>query len=116
MENIMSRIYNFSAGPATLPEEVLVEAQSQLVDFQGAGMSLMEMSHRGKPYMAVQEEAEANLRKLMNISDDYAVLFLQGGASGQFAMVPMTLRGEGERDDRRYTVEGISENVCTFSR
>jgi len=99
MENIMSRIYNFSAGPATLPEEVLVEAQSQLVDFQGAGMSLMEMSHRGKPYMAVQEEAEANLRKLMNISDDYAVLFLQGGASGQFAMVPMNLRGEGESAD-----------------
>lgn len=95
----MSRIYNFSAGPATLPEEVLVEAQSQLVDFHGAGMSIMEMSHRGKPYMAVQEEAEANLRKLMNISDDYAVLFLQGGASGQFAMVPANLRGEGQTVD-----------------
>lgn len=100
----MSRIYNFSAGPATLPEEVLVEAQSQLVDFQGAGMSLMEMSHRGKAYMAVQEEAEANLRKLLGISDEYAVLFLQGGASGQFAMIPMNLRREGETAD--YTHSG----------
>ena len=95
----MSRIYNFSAGPATIPEEVLIEAQSQLVDYQGAGMSLMEMSHRGKPYMAVQEEAEANMRSLLNISDDYAVLFLTGGASGQFAMIPLNLRGDGESAD-----------------
>jgi len=100
----MSRIYNFSAGPAILPEEVLVEAQSQLVDYQGAGMSIMEMSHRGKEYMAVQAEAEANLRKLLNISDDYAVLFLTGGASGQFAMVPMNLLAQGQTAD--YTHSG----------
>lgn len=100
----MTRIYNFSAGPATIPEEVLIEAQSQLVDYQGAGMSLMEMSHRGKQYMAVQAEAEANIRKLLNVSDDYAVLFLQGGASGQFAMIPANLRGEGETAD--YTHSG----------
>ena len=95
----MSRIYNFSAGPAILPEEVLVEAQSQLVDYQGSGMSIMEMSHRGKEYMAVQAEAEANIRKLLNIGDDYTVLFLANGASGQFAMVPMNLLGEGQVAD-----------------
>jgi len=100
----MSRIYNFSAGPATLPEDVLVEAQKELVNYQGAGMSVMEMSHRGKPYMAVQEEAEANIRKLLKVPDDYAVLFLQGGASGQFAMVPMNFRGEGGTAD--YTLSG----------
>jgi phosphoserine aminotransferase len=100
----MSRIYNFSAGPAVLPEEVLIEAQSQLVDFQGAGMSLMEMSHRGKEYMAVQAEAEANLRKLIGISDDYAVLFLTGGASTQFATIPMNLLGADQTAD--YTHSG----------
>jgi phosphoserine aminotransferase len=100
----MSRIYNFSAGPAILPEEVLLEAQAQLVDFQGAGMSLMEMSHRGKEYMAVQAEAEANLRKLLSIGDEYAVLFLSGGASGQFAMVPMNLLAADQVAD--YTHSG----------
>ncbi|MCB1070819.1 MAG: 3-phosphoserine/phosphohydroxythreonine transaminase [Kiritimatiellae bacterium] len=87
----MSRIYNFSAGPAILPEEVLVEAQRELVDYKGSGMSIMEMSHRGKEYSAVHEEAVANFGKLLNIPDDYAVLFLTGGASGQFAMIPMNL-------------------------
>lgn len=100
----MSRIYNFSAGPAVLPEEVLIEAQTQLVDYHGAGMSLMEMSHRGKEYMAVQAEAEANIRKLLNIGDDYAVLFLGNGASGQFAMVPMNLLGANDTAD--YTHSG----------
>lgn len=100
----MSRIHNFSAGPAILPEEVLVEAQSQLVDYQGSGMSIMEMSHRGKEYMAVQAEAEANIRKLLSIGDDYAVLFLGGGASTQFAMVPMNLLGAGQTAD--YTHSG----------
>lgn len=100
----MSRIYNFSAGPAVLPEEVLVEAQAQLVDYQGSGMSIMEMSHRGKEYMAVQAEAEANIRKLLNVSDDYAVLFLTGGASGQFAMIPMNLLGPDQTAD--YTHSG----------
>lgn len=100
----MSRVFNFSAGPAILPEEVLVEAQTQLVDYHGAGMSIMEMSHRGKEYMAVQAEAEANLRKLLNIGDEYAILFLGNGASGQFAMVPMNLLGPDDTAD--YTHSG----------
>lgn len=100
----MSRVYNFSAGPAVLPHEVLVEAQKQFVDFQGAGMSLLEMSHRGKEYMAVQAEAEANIRKLLGITDDYAVLFLTGGASTQFAMVPMNLLSADQTAD--YTHSG----------
>lgn len=85
----MARIFNFSAGPATLPTEVLEIAQTELVDYQGSGMSIMEMSHRGKPYMGVQAEAEANLRELLDLPDSHAILFLQGGASFQFAMVPM---------------------------
>jgi phosphoserine aminotransferase len=100
----MSRIYNFSAGPAVLPEEVLIEAQAQLADFHGAGMSLMEMSHRGKEYMAVQAEAETNLRELVGIPDEYAVLFLAGGASTQFAMIPMNLLGSDQTAD--YTHSG----------
>jgi len=95
----MSRAYNFGAGPSTLPPEVLEEAQRDLVDFKGAGMSIMEMSHRGKEYSAVHDEAVANIRKLMAVPDDYAVLFLQGGASLQFAMVPMNLLGPGQTAD-----------------
>lgn len=87
----MSRIYNFCAGPATLPVEVLEEAQKDLVDFRGCGMSIMECSHRGKEYMAVQEEAIANINELLNVPDTHEVLLLQGGASGQFAMIPMNL-------------------------
>lgn len=100
----MSRIHNFSAGPATLPESVLQKAQAELVDFRGAGMSVMEMSHRSKEYDAVHEETIANIRELMGIPEDYAVLFLTGGASGQFAMVPMNLLGEGQTAD--YTNSG----------
>lgn len=85
----MSRIYNFSAGPATLPLEVLEQAQADLVDYQGSGMSVLEMSHRGKVYSAIHEEAKANLRELLKLTDDYEVLFCQGGASLQFAMIPM---------------------------
>ena len=95
----MSRVYNFSAGPAILPEEVLVEAQSQLVDYKGAGMSLMEMSHRGKEYEAVHTEAVANLKRLMGLGDDFTILFQTGGASGQFALVPLNLLGEGQIAD-----------------
>jgi len=95
----MSSVYNFNAGPAVLPEEVLQEAQSELLDFHGSGMSVLESSHRGKEYTAVHEEAMANIRKLLNLSDDYAVLFLQGGASTQFAMVPMNLLGPGQTAD-----------------
>ena len=85
----MARAFNFCAGPAILPVEVLQQAQAELVDYQGSGMSIMEMSHRGKQYEAVHQEATANIRTLMNLTDDYAVLFLQGGASLQFAMIPM---------------------------
>lgn len=87
----MSRVYNFSAGPAVLPEEVLKEAADEMLDYKGSGMSVMEMSHRSKVYDTIIKEAEADLRDLMNIPDNYKVLFLQGGASQQFAMIPMNL-------------------------
>lgn len=95
----MARVFNFGAGPAALPLEVLEEAQRELVDFGGSGMSIMEHSHRGKEYDAVHQEAIANLTKLMNLSSDYSVLFIQGGASMQFAMVPMNLLGAGQTAD-----------------
>ena len=85
----MGRIYNFSAGPAVLPEEVLKEAADEMLDYRGTGMSVMEMSHRSKAYEEIIQEAEKDLRDLMNIPDNYKVLFLQGGASQQFAMIPM---------------------------
>ena len=87
----MSRVYNFSAGPAVLPEEVLQEAAEEMLDYRGCGMSVMEMSHRSKTFETIIDDAEADLRALMNIPDNYRVLFLQGGASQQFAMVPMNL-------------------------
>ena len=87
----MARVYNFSAGPAVLPEEVLQEAADEMLDYRGTGMSVMEMSHRSKAYDTIIKEAEADLRELMNIPDNYKVLFLQGGASQQFAMIPMNL-------------------------
>ena len=94
----MSRVYNFSAGPAVLPEAVLKEAAAEMLDYKGTGMSVMEMSHRTKAYQAIIDEAEADLRKLMNIPDNYKVLFLQGGASQQFAAVPMNLMKNGVAD------------------
>ena len=87
----MSRVYNFSAGPAVLPESVLREAAAEMLDYRGTGMSVMEMSHRSKPYQAIIDEAKADLRSLMGIPENYKVLFMQGGASQQFAMVPMNL-------------------------
>jgi phosphoserine aminotransferase len=90
----MSRVFNFSAGPAMLPEEVLQQAKEEMLDWHGAGMSVMEMSHRGKEFMSIAEQAEADLRGLMNIPSNYKVLFLQGGASSQFAMVPLNLTRE----------------------
>ena len=87
----MARVYNFSAGPAVLPEEVLAEAASEMLDYRGSGMSVMEMSHRSKPFGEIIENAEADLRELVGIPDNYRVLFLQGGASQQFAAVPMNL-------------------------
>lgn len=95
----MERIYNFSAGPAVLPREVLEQAGEELVNWQGCGMSVMEMSHRGKEYMGIHAQAEADLRELMGIPSNYKVLFLQGGASMQFSMVPINLmRGKPGAD------------------
>ncbi len=87
----MSRVWNFSAGPAALPEEVLRQAQEELLDWHGAGCSVMEMSHRGKEFMSILAEAEADLRELLDIPAQYKVLFLQGGATQQFAQIPMNL-------------------------
>jgi phosphoserine aminotransferase len=95
----MSRAYNFNAGPAALPLEVLEIAQKELTDFNGTGMSIMEHSHRGKAYDAVHAEAVANMGKLLGLTDDYQVLFLQGGASLQFAQIPMNLLGAGQTAD-----------------
>jgi len=96
---MMSRVFNFSAGPAMLPESVLEQAKAEMLDWQGTGMSVMEMSHRGKEFMSIAEKAETDLRHLLNIGDDYKVLFLQGGASSQFAMVPINLlRGKTAAD------------------
>lgn len=95
----MSRVFNFSAGPAMLPEPVLRQAQEEMLDWQGTGMSVMEMSHRGKEFIAIAEQAEGDLRELLTIPAEYKVLFLQGGASSQFAMVPMNLlRGKRSAD------------------
>jgi len=106
-------IYNFSAGPAVLPKEVLQQAQAELLDWHGSGMSVMEMSHRGKEYMSIQAQAEADLRELMGIPANYKVLFLQGGASQQFAMIPMNLlRGKKSADyvnTGEWSKKGISE-------
>ena len=87
----MARVFNFSAGPAVLPEQVLQEAAAEMLDYRGTGMSVMETSHRSKAYQAIIDEAEADLRQLMAVPDNYRVLFMQGGASQQFAAVPMNL-------------------------
>ncbi len=87
----MPTVYNFSAGPAVLPQAVLRQAAAELPDWHGTGMSVMEMSHRGRDFVAIAEAAEARLRELMAIGEDYRVLFLQGGATGQFAAIPMNL-------------------------
>ncbi len=95
----MAQIFNFSAGPAVLPKEVLLTAQQEMLDWHGCGMSVMEMSHRGKEFMSIAAEAEADLRELMNIPSNYKVLFLQGGAHSQFSMIPMNLlRGKKVAD------------------
>ncbi|MDX1497106.1 MAG: 3-phosphoserine/phosphohydroxythreonine transaminase [Salinisphaeraceae bacterium] len=100
----MARVFNFSAGPAALPEEVLKQASEEMLDWQGSGMSVMEMSHRGKAFVSIAEQAEADLRELLNVPSNYKVLFLQGGATGQFAAIPMNLaRGKSAAD---YVVNG----------
>lgn len=107
----MARVFNFGAGPSVLPLEVLEEALRELIDFKGSGMSIMEHSHRGKEYDAVHAEAVANFTKLFGLTDDYAVLFLQGGASGQFAMIPMNLLGEGQVADYIHTGAWASKAI-----
>lgn len=92
----MTRVYNFSAGPAALPEAVLERARSELLDYAGTGMSVMEMSHRSKAFIDIAARAEADLRNLLAVPEDYAVLFLQGGASAQFAAVPLNLSAAGD--------------------
>ena len=100
----MSRVYNFSAGPSVLPESVLQQAAAEMMDYQGSGQSVMEMSHRSKVYDAIIKSCEALLREVMGIPDNYKVLFLQGGASSQFAMVPLNLmNGSGSAD---YVITG----------
>ncbi len=95
----MSRVFNFSAGPAMLPEEVLSQAREEMLDWRGSGMSVMEMSHRGKEFMSIAGQAEADLRELLAVPSNYKVMFLQGGASSQFAMVPMNLMGDKKAAD-----------------
>ena len=99
----MSRVYNFSAGPAVLPEEVLKEAADEMLDYRGCGMSVMEMSHRSKVFEGIIQDAEADLRSILSIPQNYKVLFLQGGAHLQFAMIPMNLLAGGSAD---YAVTG----------
>lgn len=99
----MKRVYNFSAGPAVLPEEVLREAAEEMLDYNGTGMSVMEMSHRSKAFEEIIQTAEQDLRDLMHIPDNYTVLFLQGGASQQFSAIPMNLMKNGVAD---YIVTG----------
>ena len=100
----MARVYNFSAGPSMLPESVLKTAADEMLDYKGTGQSVMEMSHRSKEYGAIINEAESLLREVMNIPDNYKVLFLQGGASSQFAAIPLNfMNGSGKAD---YVITG----------
>src|SRR5262249_53589279 len=107
----MSRIYNFSAGPATLPEEVLLEMQKDLLDWHHLGMSVMEISHRGKDFMnEVVAVSQADIKELLEIPDNYKVLFLQGGARSQFAMVPLNLLGNKTQAD--YINTGVWSKIA----
>jgi phosphoserine aminotransferase len=108
----MARVFNFSAGPAVLPEEVLARARDEMLDWRGSGMSVMEMSHRGKEFESIIATAEADLRALMSIPDNYKVLFLQGGASLQFAMVPVNLMGVRKRADYVHTGEWAKKAIA----
>ncbi|MBP6058854.1 MAG: 3-phosphoserine/phosphohydroxythreonine transaminase [Nitrosomonas sp.] len=117
----MEQIYNFSAGPAVLPKEVLQQAHDDMLDWHGSGMSVMEMSHRGKEFMAIAEKTESDLRELVGIPQNYKVLFLQGGASSQFSMVPMNLlRGKKQADyinTGQWSTKAIGEanRYCTVN-
>ena len=112
----MGRAYNFSAGPAVLPEPVLEKAKVDLLNYQGCGMSVMEMSHRSKEYTGIIEKAESDLRQLMNIPDNYKVLFLQGGASSQFAMVPLNLFSSRKNADYVNTGQWSKKAIAEAKR
>jgi len=112
----MSRVYNFSAGPACIAEEVLKQAQEEMLDWQGTGMSVMEMSHRGKAYMSIAAKAEADLREIMSIPDNYKVLFMQGGASTQFAAVPINLMGSNRKADYILTGQWSKKAIAEAKR
>ena len=99
----MARVFNFSAGPAALPEAVLKQAADEMLDFGGTGTSVMEMSHRGKAFIDIHARAEADLRELLAIPKNYKVLFLQGGAAAQFALIPMNILGDKKSADYIYT-------------
>ena len=104
----MARVFNFSAGPAALPESVLARARDELLDWHGHGLSIMEMSHRSPEFEGVAAKAQRDLRALLGVPDDYAVLFLQGGATAQFAMVPINLLPEGGSADYIHTGQWAS--------
>ncbi|MEX0960239.1 MAG: 3-phosphoserine/phosphohydroxythreonine transaminase [Burkholderiales bacterium] len=108
----MGRVVNFSAGPAVLPEEVLSQARDEMLDWRGSGMSVMEMSHRGKEFMSIAEAAETDLRELLAIPGNYKVLFLQGGATAQFAMVPLNLLRGGNSADYVHTGEWSKKAIA----
>jgi phosphoserine aminotransferase len=108
----MAKVFNFSAGPAALPDEVLVQARYELLDWHGAGMSVMEMSHRSKEFISIIEKAESELRALLTIPDAYKVLFLQGGATMQFAMIPQNLLGTRSSADYIYTGEWSKKAIA----
>jgi phosphoserine aminotransferase len=112
----MVRVHNFSPGPAALPLEVLEQIRNDIPDWNGTGMSVMEVSHRGKAFMAVAAKAEQDLRDLLNIPDDYAVLFLQGGATMQFSMVPLNLAADGETVDYLQTGSWSKKAVAEARR
>ncbi|MDT8363921.1 MAG: 3-phosphoserine/phosphohydroxythreonine transaminase [Nitrosomonas sp.] len=111
----MRKIFNFSAGPAVLPETVLQQAREEMLDWHGSGMSVMEMSHRGKEFLSIAQQAEQDLRDLAGIPDNYKVLFLQGGASGQFAMVPMNLLGNKKQADYVHTGQWSAKAIAEAS-
>lgn len=112
----MSRIYNFSAGPAVLPEEVLKQAQAEMLEWHDSGMSVMEMSHRDKYFMSIAEQAEADLREIMTIPANYKVLFLQGGASLQFAMLPLNLLASNKKADYIQTGQWSEKAIAEAKR
>ena len=111
-----TRVFNFSAGPAVLPEEVLAQAAAEMLDWHGSGMSVMEMSHRGKEFIAIAEQAEKDFRELLKVPASYKVLFLQGGATLQFGMVPMNLLGGKKSADYIYTGEWSKKAIKEANR